>query len=284
MRSIVDRIYDEYIKIRPAEQIYFSSDIPIIFDPSWNKIGINLSGGADSAFLFSSLITHAQSVGLTPQFHVISHVRCWDVKPWQKHYRVNVFDYIRNKFNYENIVVHENFVPPEIEMAAIGQIIPTRNGMKAGCQIEGGSYAKYIAWRERIPAMFDSTTMNPLHLQDSRAATHRNISDETINIDDLIVKSKMTTMYRPFHYIQKNKLISAYRKLDWMDIFNITRSCEGSGDSMMEAYNKQKEVMSLPNIPDDYFSQPAKYYKEGDYIPECNNCWWCDERKWALNE
>ena len=54
------------------------------------------------------------------------------------------------------------------------------------------------------------------------------------------------TVYRPWHDVNKKQIVKAYREENLMPLFNMTRSC-----------------ISLTEN-------------------ECGKCFWCEERKWAL--
>jgi hypothetical protein len=65
----------------------------------------------------------------------------------------------------------------------------------------------------------------------------------------------------PFRFVDKSWVLAQYRQLDIMDLFDLTRSCEGEFENInYETY-----------IP-------------GQYVPICGECFWCKERKWAIDE
>ena len=53
-----------------------------------------------------------------------------------------------------------------------------------------------------------------------------------------------------------------------IDLFNLTRSCEGDSASDPIIFN---------NL--DY-----KNYKHGINVPTCGHCFWCQERNWAVKQ
>ena len=58
----------------------------------WKRIGISVSGGLDSALmsvLLCSIIT--QNLWLT-KVHVITNVRCWKTRPWQRQNSLDVYN------------------------------------------------------------------------------------------------------------------------------------------------------------------------------------------------
>ena len=83
----------------------------IYLDQKWNRIGISLSGGADSALL-AYLI--CKNVSTTTDIHITNQIRMWKTRPWQGPVVDRVIDWFENKFDH-NFIVHKNFIPPELE-------------------------------------------------------------------------------------------------------------------------------------------------------------------------
>jgi 7-cyano-7-deazaguanine synthase in queuosine biosynthesis len=67
-------------------------------------------------------------------------------------------------------------------------------------------------------------------------------------------------VYHPFRFTDKSEIVKMYSELGLTDLFEITRSCEG-------------EIVGI-----DY-----KNYIPGQYVPVCNECFWCKEREWAIS-
>ena len=82
-------------------------DIPL--DKRWRRIGISLSGGADSALLAYLILKNTNaSIFFTTQ------IRMWKTRPWQRYVAKDVVSWFREHFN--NTIEHvENFIPPELE-------------------------------------------------------------------------------------------------------------------------------------------------------------------------
>jgi len=58
----------------------------------WKRIGISLSGGADSALL-AYLI--CKTVSTTTEIHINTQIRCWKTRPWQEHVADNVIAWLK---------------------------------------------------------------------------------------------------------------------------------------------------------------------------------------------
>ena len=78
---------------------------------SWERIGISLSGGADSALL-AYLI--CKNVSATTDIHITSQIRLWRTRPWQEHIADNVINWFKDNFN-NKFYIHKNLIPPEME-------------------------------------------------------------------------------------------------------------------------------------------------------------------------
>ena len=68
------------------------------------------------------------------------------------------------------------------------------------------------------------------------------------------------TVLQPFKHIDKKQVLDIYKKNKIIDLFEVTRSCEGEFDDI------------------DY-----KNYKPYQEVPTCGKCFWCRERNWAIN-
>jgi len=53
------------------------SGLDVMFDPEWKRIGVNLSGGADSCLLTYLLCKIIKDNKLETKVDVITYQRCW---------------------------------------------------------------------------------------------------------------------------------------------------------------------------------------------------------------
>jgi hypothetical protein len=60
--------------------------------------------------------------------------------------------------------------------------------------------------------------------------------------------------------------VAQYHVHEILDLYNLTRSCEGD----INHHSNVKDACS-------HF----KDYRDGMQVPECGQCWWCEERAWA---
>jgi hypothetical protein len=229
--------------------------VNIPFDESWN-IAISLSGGADSAllaYLLCSAATEQQTI------HIINHTRMWKTRPWQEYDARSVYEYLLGKFPKLTFVFHKSFIAPEIEYGNIGPNLTDEYGKKvSGDNIQQRAYAEYICYNHNIDAYYNAVTRNPRQGV-FNGMLERNLepSEENKHLEYMIHMGKVAS--HPFRFVDKSWIVSQYKKLGIMDLFNITRSCEGEFENIT-----------------------YETYIPGQYVPTCGNCFWCKEREWAI--
>lgn len=239
------------------------SKLDIPFDPSWKRIGVNLSGGADSALLTYLLCRTFTQLELDIKIDVITYTRCWETRPWQGFVSFQVYNWLKDKF--PNLIQNRylNYIPPELEHGVVGPII---NG-RSGDQIIVGSFNKYAAYNYYLDAVYNATSKNPDDLREDRMQ-NRDKDVEDGNVLDLwMPNTKSDTVFvHPFRFVKKDWIVAQYHIFNILDLYKLTRSCEGDinhHDNVREACGHFKD------------------YKPGMHIPECGECWWCEERTWA---
>lgn len=234
--------------------------INIPFELSWKKIAVSVSGGADSALLAFLLCDKISKNNNNIEVHIISHVRCWKTKPWQKYDGLNVYNYLINKFPNITFFRHENFIPPEMEWGDIGPTIIDEYGkLVSGDNVELRSFAEYTCYHNNIDVYFNAVTRNPKEA-DFKGMVTRDIdpTEENSHLEYMNHMGKIAA--HPFRFIEKKYIISEYKKQNIVDLLKITRSCEGVFDN----------INYTNYIP----------YQE---VPICNKCFWCKERQWAID-
>jgi len=243
------------------DNITFVKDgLTIPLSHTWNKIGISVSGGADSALLSYLLCNQISSNNLNTEVHIISNVRMWKSRPWQRYDSINVYNWLQEKFPMINFVRHENFIPPELEYGVIGPSIKDERGnLKSGDQIITRSHAEWICFSNNLDAWYSAITKNPSNTSITKGMPDRN--ENIPVIDKLIIMHNKLYICHPFSYTEKNWIIKQYLSENITDLLDITRSCEGEFDNI------------------NY-----KNYIPGQSVPVCNECFWCQERQWAMEE
>ena len=256
---------DHIIKLSIYKSSLYEIDgVFFYIDPTWKNIAISVSGGADSAlltYLLCWLITHHN---LKINIHVISNIRMWKTRPWQRYDSLRIFEYIQSKYKNIEFTRHENFIAPDIEYGAIGSSIKDSYGnFKSGDQITVRSHAEYVCVNYKIDAWFSALTMNPIDVTISNGMPDRNIkfSNSQEDLKLLIDTENGIYVCHPFRFTSKDWVVKQYINFDILDLFHKTRSCEGEFDHI------------------NYTN-----YVPGLMIPECGRCFWCQERSWAKNK
>ena len=241
------------------------SHLTIPFDSKWQRVGVNLSGGADSALLTYLLCSLIQRYSLNTKVDVITYQRCWETRPWQGYISMQVFNKLKDLFPYIIENRYTTYIPPELEHGVIGPVIDGRSGD----QIIVGSFNKFAAWEYNLNAVYNATSKNPDDLREDRM-TNRDKDAEDGDITDLWFYSRKVkaTFVHPFRFVKKDWIVSQYHIHNILDLYNTTRSCEGD----INHHDVVKEACG-------HF----KDYNAGMPIPECGQCWWCEERTWAEN-
>jgi hypothetical protein len=187
-------------------------------------------------------------------------VRCWKTKPWQQDDADDVYQWLFQRFYHTNFKRHTNFIAPELEYGNVGPNLTDEYGKKvSGDNIQQRAYAEYICNKYNIDAYYNAVTRNPRQAQ-FNGMRERDIEPTEENKHLEIMQHMGRWAIHPFRFIDKSEVVKKYLELGIMELFNRTRSCEGTFEGI------------------DY-----KSYKRGQYVPVCNNCFWCKEREWALN-
>jgi len=228
----------------------------IHFEPRWKNIGISVSGGADSALLAFLLCSKI----VNTKVHVLSHVRMWKTRPWQRYDSINVFNWLMDRFPNINFQRHENFIPPDLEYGDNGAHIKDEYGnIRSGDQIIVRAHAEWIASTYSLDAWYAGKTKNPSDDSITKGMPDRNVTYK--DPSELVKDFNGVTVCHPFLYTEKDWIISQYKEHNILDLLNITRSCEG-----------------------DFKNFDYKNYIPGQLVPECNECFWCQERHWAMEK
>jgi hypothetical protein len=240
-------------------------DIP--FSTSWKKIGVNLSGGADSACLTFLLCKIIQDNELDCKIDVISHIRCWDTRPWQEPISEEVFNKL--KLMFPDIIEnrHTNFIAPGIEDGAAGKVIMSQGRLRSGDQIQVDEFNSYCIFKYKFDGIFNATTHNPFDLVIEGEPLSRRIDVEKKK-PLLVIHRNDAHIFLPFLLVDKSWILAQYYLFKITDLYETTRSCEGDlSDAQLSKF--------LPNLEE---------YKAGHHVPVCGKCFWCQERAWAESQ
>lgn len=294
----VNKLYDHY-KV-PSEILFDHHGLKIPFNPEWKRIAVNLSGGADSALGTSVLANHIKENGYDTKIYVLTHVRCWDTRPWAGPVSIDVYNKLKEMWG--DIIVEriQNYIPPEIEEGAAGpNLIQTERGeWRSGDRTAVDSFNRYALHQNRIDAAYNFVTLNPLiDLHANGYSTHAkqphdrletaeqaiaNPEYQWMTERDDIRSPNINSSYgsswlvQPWKYMEKDFIMSLYYRNGWLDLLHTTRSCE---------VNAEEEVIRYAADGSEFRDSLHGYkdYVHGESpLWECGNCcFWCSERTWA---
>lgn len=223
---------------------------------NWKRIAISLSGGADSALLAYLLCKEVKN----QEVHIISHVRCWKTKPWQEYDAKRVYTWLQERFPDIHFQRHVNFIAPDLEYGDQGPIITDEYGKRvSGDNAEIRGFAEYICHKYDIDCYYNGVTRNPRD-ENLKGMESRDIERTEDNQHLEFMEHMGRYAAHPFRFISKDQIIKKYKEENIVELFNITRSCEGTFKWL------------------DY-----RNYKEGEPVPACGECFWCKERDWAVD-
>lgn len=214
---------------------------------NWNRIGISLSGGADSALLAYFVLSNTNA-----DIYFTTQVRMWKTRPWQRWVARDVVHWFREKFH--NRIEHiEGFIPPEMEEPHTTYITDEYGQSKPGNRIILRAHNEYIAHLHKLDAWYAAVTLNPDEKFEGAPEDreYARLPAET--------KHMGVTVCHPFSSVRKDWIIRQYVNQEIGELLEITRSCEGEFEGI------------------DYTT-----YKPYQPVPYCNECFWCKEREWGI--
>lgn len=256
------KVYEK-IHNKKYPEIQDINGLPFHFDPSFKRIGLSLSGGADSSLLFYILCKLIEETESNCKIMPITMVRFFDTKPWLKKPAKDVYAWMKERF--PNIIEEHNwgFIPPDLEVVKLKNLqLPHLDMMLKTdlmfidvlCTI---SYNEYLIKSEKLDYIYSGTTMNPPENFDHAPEFRNKHVVEKKGIDSVINGNAIN----PFTFITKDWIMAQYENYELYDLLKLTRSCE--------ADTRVLGKMWL-HIDD---KQP----------PACGMCFFCKERQWGID-
>jgi hypothetical protein len=261
MTDIIQQVKRLYEDSNYRNIIHDINNVYIPLNFSWKRIGVSSSGGADSTLLAFILCKLIQDNNLDIELHIIHNIRLWKTRPWQKYVSLKIYNELQSKFPNIKFIRHENFIPPEFEWGSKGPTMYDEYGnFKSGNQIELRAHAEYIGYTYKLDSWYCAVTKNPSDNNIKGGLIDRDFKlSKDNNLDRFIKIYLVGYSCHPFTHVEKDWIVGRYKELEIMDLFKMTRSCEGEFDGL------------------NY-----RTYKEGMDIPECGKCFWCKEREWGI--
>ena len=220
----------------------------LFLNPKYNRIGISLSGGADSALLAYLILKDSDA-----NIYFTTQIRMWKTRPWQRYVAQDVVEWFRK--NFPNRIEHiEGFIPPEMEEPHTTNIIDEYGKEKPGNRIILRAHNEWIIHTYKLDAWYAAVTQNPDNILGGPAERYEGVLP-------LHMKHMGVDICHPFVYTTKDWIVKQYKNENILDLLNITRSCEGEFEDL------------------DYTT-----YTPRQMVPTCGECFWCKEREWAIEQ
>ena len=240
-------------------EIHNINGLPIHFDPTAKNILISLSGGADSTVLTYMICDYIEKNNYATKVYCMTLVRFWKNKPWLTPMAKDVFNYLKERF--PNIIQEQvwGFLPPEFEDVPLSRLqkpeLFQRLPKEANCDVlVTVDFQDYVMKTYAIEWIYTGITMNPPFATEDEP-TFRNEEFVKDNWNWAISGPAIN----PFGLLRKNFTMAQYKNYNLQDLLKLTRSCEGDVFEFGEAY------LHIPTYP-----------------PECGHCFFCQEKKWAI--
>lgn len=220
----------------------------LFLNPNWKRIGISLSGGADSALLAYLILEETDA-----DIYFTTQIRMWKTRPWQRYIAQDVVQWFREQ--YPNRIEHiEGFIPPEMEEPNTTFITDEYGKEKPGNRIILRAHNEWVIHTYKLDAWYAAVTKNPEDIPGGPVERYEGVLPlkmEHMGVDIL----------HPFVYTTKDWIINTYNTCRINDLLDITRSCEGEFENIT-----------------------YETYTPGQYVPTCGECFWCKEREWAIEQ
>ena len=220
----------------------------LFLNSTWKRIGISLSGGADSALLAYLILKETDA-----DIYFTTQVRMWKTRPWQRYIAQDVVAWFKEHF--PNRIEHiEGFIPPEMEEPNTTYITDEYGATKPGNRIILRAHNEWVIHTHKLDAWYAAVTKNPDDVPGG-------LPERDEGVLPLHMKHMGIDIVHPFVYTTKDWIVKQYYDNDIQDLLDLTRSCEG-------------EFKDL-----DYTT-----YTLRQFVPTCGECFWCKEREWAIEQ
>ena len=126
--------------------------------------------------------------------------------------------------------------------------------LKPGNRIILRSHNEWVAHTHNLDAWYAAVTKNPPDVPGG-------LAERDEGVLPLHMEHMGVDICHPFVYTTKDWIVQTYYKCEIVDLFDITRSCEGEFEDVT-----------------------YETYTPGQHVPTCGECFWCKEREWAIEQ
>lgn len=253
------------------------------YDPTWKRVGVNVSGGADSAVGTAILAELILKHGNNTEIVFLTNVRVWNNRPWAGPISVEVYEKLQSMFPEVKMTRIQNFIPPEIEEGTFlhaGQSGVIEQIGTSGDRICTQSFNRYAVHLHKIQAVYNFITNNSDDFDHRSAPWDRVWTPEKLantNVCPQYIHNATPIIVHPWKLISKDFIMGQYIRRGWMDLLNTTRSCEGD----INLWPDHSEWVDYTQYEHGVTPLPTC----GDSDPDPHRgCYWCAERNWAWDK
>jgi hypothetical protein len=182
----------------------------LYLDPTWKKIGISLSGGADSALLAYLILKETNA-----DIYFTTQVRMWKTRPWQRYVAKDVVSWFQERFK-NRIEQIEGFIPPEMEEPNTTYITDEYGKTKPGNRIILRAHNEWVVHTHNLDAWFAAVNKNP------DIAIVGALEERNDGVLPLQMKHMGIDICHPFVYTTKDWIIKQYYENNIEDLLDIT--------------------------------------------------------------
>lgn len=266
----------------PSEVLHKVDEALYPYNPKWKRVGVNVSGGADSAVGTAILAELIEKHGNHTAIYFLTNVRVWNNRPWAGPISIEVYNKIRSMFPDVCMERIQNFIPPEIEEGSLRNEDDNPKGILTEVGMSGDrlctqSFNRFAVHTYKLDAVYNFITANPTQaeVQHSKGPWDRIWDSEKLAETGVCPQyfSDTPVIVHPWKLITKDFIMGQYYRRGWEDLLDTTRSCEG-------------DINLFPNGP---FQDFTTYEHGTSALYECHQlthdreywCYWCAEREWA---
>ena len=195
-------------------QSYDMLGVAVPFSKEWTSISIMLSGGADSALVTYLLCNHIEKNNINCTIEIISAIRCWKTRPWQRYKSIEVYEYFRKRFHNIDIIRNKTYIAPALEHGSEGKLFQDEwDNLASGDSVQLTSYAEYICNEKNVQAVYNAVTKNPPQDVVPGGLIKRYNPAENIK-----TQREEITVLQPFKHIDKKQVLDIYKKNKIIDL------------------------------------------------------------------
>jgi len=205
--------------------------VPIHYEPSYRRISVNLSAGADSTMLVYLLCLIIERLGCDTQVCPTSIVRYYRTAEFSEQAKERVYSWLKNRFPTILGGHIWGFIPPALEFTPLSNLNLQGEDQQTFAHLiekRAGAdvlyFIQFNEWASRkygFQAIYNGTTTNPVGPAIPNVPHFRDNFDLTTTEVQIIPANIC-----PFTYVEKSWVTAQYDNFGVQDLFALTQSCE----------------------------------------------------------